>query len=83
MAIRAVIISDPNVDVSTVHCRYDIQTSGVLFISSNIPITGRRVTLFLAWSASTYTVSFTGSPKGSGDLVGISSIASGKNSLQS
>jgi hypothetical protein len=48
MAIRAAIISDPNVDISTVLCRFDIQTSGVLFISNNIPVTDQRVTLFLA-----------------------------------
>jgi hypothetical protein len=48
MAIRAAIISDPNVDVSTVRCHFDIQTSGVLFISNNVPVTDQRVTLFLA-----------------------------------
>ena len=53
IAIRAAIISDPKVDVSTVRCRFDIQTRGVLLMSSNIPVTDRRVTLFLAWSAST------------------------------
>ena len=82
-AIRAAIISEPKVDVSTVRCRLDIHTKGVLLIRSNIPVTDLRVTRLRAWSASTYTVILTSFPYGSGDFSGISSSASGKYSFQS
>ena len=82
-AIQAAIISDPKVDVSTVRCRLDIHTRGVLLIIRSIPVTDLCVTRLRAWSASTYTAILTSLPYGSGDFNGISSSASGKYSLQS
>ena len=83
MAIQAAIISDPKVDASTVRCRIDIQTKGMLLISSRIPITDLDVTRLRAWSLSTYTVVLTSSPYGSGDFNGISSLVLDKYSLSS
>ena len=83
MAIRAAIISDPQVDVCTDRCCLYIQTRGVLLISSKIPITDWCVTRLRAWSASTQTVILAGLPKGSDDFNSISFSALGKYSLQS
>ena len=75
IAVRAAIILEPKVEVSTVRWRREIQTRGVLLMSNRIPVTDRRVTRFRAWSASTKYVMCIRSLSGCGigDFLGSSS----------
>ena len=77
-AILAAAISDPQVLVSAVVCLLDVDLTTVPLTRIGILVTDRRVTLSLAWSASTKTVILADRPRSSGGFGGGSKHASGQ-----